>query len=1710
MGYRSLLKILGWLCIVTPSVLVSTASANWTLPDDHNNPQSPFSGCNYDSANLILTCNQQVNLNQGGTLTISTPSLTVNFADNLTLPAGTIVNPDSRPLTINAASISNNNAPLTLNANLVSRGDITLFGNANSNVTGNLQSDTDITLNGISVNGNVQGRNLTFDNGASVLGNAEMSGNISFNQGSLLGSARAGGNVVLNNNSLVRGSVLADGTISLNSGSIDGSATANGTITINNDSRVNASVTSQQAVTINLGSVGGSVTAQSFTMNNSSSVSGNVNVQTTATVNAGSIGGNLDANGNVTVESGGTVGSINSRGTVINRGRVLEYINANVVQNNGQVGQSCNINNNFGPCSVPPGAQLATTWCGDIWQRGETANSFYPPQVNLPEEALGFQLPAQLQPIDYLRRGDFGDVGENYVTNGSTSRIFVDGDLTIQPGRRLNINGPTEDFILVVTGNLTISADVQINGYVYARNITFAPRRCISGFIICFGYEANASITGALTSAGSIVRQGSGGAAHSPTITYRALTRALNGGRFCLNSPRTELAVRYNDGPFLGFAEDSSANRLSVRAINSPGYSTATPALPTNNNGFGTCGYTVLDPTRQQHFEVSNTPQLNFQGSFTVAAWVRPRSRAALMTIGSKNENYEFHIDANGRVNWWWNDRAGNIREFTSTQTVPLNQWSHVVIRYTPGQQTIFINGNATTAALPGGLRLNTQPVQIGSDQNAAGRYFDGFIDDFTIIRGALSNDEVNNLRTQRVSCRRDILVCEATSFDASGDFAQNWEVRAANVNGQVNLPRRVNNQLRLTDAIANQSAVASLRRSFPAQGNLIEVEFTANLFGGSGGDGMALVFSDARAAAVQGGSGGSLGYAPRNDIGQAGFNGAWLGIGFDQFGNFAQPSAAEGRVGGLALPRVETANRISMRGPSYAFVNNSQSPALSPPIGTTSTTRAPNHRYRVRLDTRIEGQALITVQRDTSGTGNNYQTVIDTFNLFTAQPLLQQRLPENLRLSFTASTGGSTNIHEIGNFRVCAERSFVLVPEVDHIRISHPGQQISCESAPLQITACADAQCTSPAVVASSALLQATSPATWSGPSVSGVSGANQAQINFQNGQAVAGLSLVAGGPVDIALSSAAPQPSSPDPLQCFVGGVRGPCRIDFITAGLQFYNPAQPFSTSLGPKTAATDYQVGLRAVETNLQTGACQARVFGNQTINLDFSCADPVSCVVGQHMLVTGMGEPRRIEATDNTIGERYSGTLPVTFNEDGQTTFLINYSDAGSIRLGASLNLPQTGTQPAVTLTGRSSPLVSVPATLALLAPAQGSSFDHNVGRFIAGEPFTLQVEARNASGQVTPNFGREQTPVVPEVSPQRLLRPEGGRFESGLFSTGELTLTAPGRYQSDNAVWNEAGSLVLRAQLPNNRYLAANANIGSEASIGRFYPFGFELDESSLLNACLSDTPFSYLGDPSIEAQYRLQAVNRAGNVLINYTDEPNTNYQARFGFTIMGSDIDDTRLFANPDNTPPDISNAAWSEGELVFNQPSADTPRLLGIQRQASNVEEGPYTGVELGLTVEQNPDNINDIGVFTLDGTVDMIFGRLVLDNLAGPEDETLNIIARVERWDGQRFVRHIADSCTQLTASNFVIGANPSNLNSSILPSAGEQVPLTLGLSSEDFGWSPAGASGEFEFSYQAPVWLRYNWDGSVEQGPSAVATFGQFRGNDRIIFWLERR
>ena len=197
----------------------------------------------------------------------------------------------------------------------------------------------------------------------------------------------------------------------------------------------------------------------------------------------------------------------------------------------------------------------------------------------------------------------------------------------------------------------------------------------------------------------------------------------------------------------VGEVLDSSGSGLHGRAFNNASTSNATPALAADSNGYGTCRYGEFRSANSRYLQINDNNLLDLSGSFTIGIWVRPITRvtgSGLMTILSKDENYEFHINASGFVNWWWQTSAGATREFNSTTAVPLNVWTHVAIRFSPGVQRIFINGIAAgSASFSGTPVVNSDPFQVGQDQGTSGRYFNGALDEVRVYNRALSDAEV-------------------------------------------------------------------------------------------------------------------------------------------------------------------------------------------------------------------------------------------------------------------------------------------------------------------------------------------------------------------------------------------------------------------------------------------------------------------------------------------------------------------------------------------------------------------------------------------------------------------------------------------------------------------------------------------------------------------------------------------------------------------------------------------------------------------------------------------------------------------------------------------------------------------------------------------------------------------------------------------------------
>lgn len=264
-------------------------------------------------------------------------------------------------------------------------------------------------------------------------------------------------------------------------------------------------------------------------------------------------------------------------------------------------------------------------------------------------------------------------------------------------------------------------------------------------------------------------------------------------------------------------------------------------------------------------------------------------------------------------------------------------------------------------------------------------------------------------------------VTCYCDSFNgtnlSSAILNSTWTVSSSGSNNYA--PNFTNNRLRLTSAAQNEATSATLGAVFPAAGNYISVEFRQYAYGGNGADGLAMVLSDSYVTPNPGAYGGSLGYAQKTGIN--GFAGGWLGVGFDEFGNYSNPT--EGRIDGPGYYAGVVAARGSFYNDylhGYPFLGKSKSVAVNNSAGTY---------YQIIVDARNYTAAnhSANVQINTTGCTSDFcptaysslWNVGNIYSLTTTTPI--NAVPDFWKLSFTGSTGSNYNIHELSGLRICA-----------------------------------------------------------------------------------------------------------------------------------------------------------------------------------------------------------------------------------------------------------------------------------------------------------------------------------------------------------------------------------------------------------------------------------------------------------------------------------------------------------------------------------------------------------------------------------------------------------------------------------------------------------------------------------------------------------------
>jgi hypothetical protein len=224
---------------------------------------------------------------------------------------------------------------------------------------------------------------------------------------------------------------------------------------------------------------------------------------------------------------------------------------------------------------------------------------------------------------------------------------------------------------------------------------------------------------------------------------------------------------------------------------------------------------------------------------------------------------------------------------------------------------------------------------------------------------------------------------------------------------------------LRLTSEQDNMAGTAVMDDAFPSsRGITVEFDYAAYggfTYNGSRGDGMTLFLLDGTApSSTVGAPGAGLGYACTSSpvpgpCQRDGVTGGYLGVGFDEFGNFS--SLAGNNTGPGSQP-----GEIVVRGSGSGTTGFRYLTGAPGPGGTVETgSRAGFRKVRLALS-RLNNTLVLNVWSSGDG-GQGWFHAITDFDVEHAAG--QAALPPTLKLGFSASTGLATNIHELRDVQV-------------------------------------------------------------------------------------------------------------------------------------------------------------------------------------------------------------------------------------------------------------------------------------------------------------------------------------------------------------------------------------------------------------------------------------------------------------------------------------------------------------------------------------------------------------------------------------------------------------------------------------------------------------------------------------------------------------------
>ena len=675
------------------------------------------------------------------------------------------------------------------------------------------------------------------------------------------------------------------------------------------------------------------------------------------------------------------------------------------------------------------------------------------------------------------------------------------------------------------------------------------------------------------------------------------------------------------------------------------------------------------------------------------------------------------------------------------------------------------------------------------------------------------------------------------------------------------------------------------------------------------------------------------------------------------------------------------------------------------------------------------------------------------------------------------------------GNTRSCSQ--------IHHIQIEHDGTAILCKPESITIKACTTADCST---LYTGNVVVDLLPTGWIGGD----------QVTISNGSTDFELQILTASTVTLSASNPAPTASENPVYTCINSGPNptgNACNIEFFSSGFVFDVPTQT--------SCATSTNISVQALGTDPATSQCVPLFNGEKNIKAWSTYTSPIDGdTVGTPAIDLTNNLATTTTQTLPTLSAPATDNIALDFDASATATFTVNYPDAGQLSL--NMHFDGTGSEAGLTLLG-SDEFVTVPAKLNVSNPDAASSCisgDATCSPYIAaGNNFNLNVSASCDNGTITPNFRVNGITLT-----SNLIAPAGGINATLAVTSIDLVKADNGNHLLNTQTVNEVGVFTITATPPAT-YLGVplTTTVGTSPNLGRFYPHHFD---TTVTQGCNS---FTYSGQP-----FRVTAT--AMNNLA--TPSQTLNYNGDFAKDTTLSNAGDTNLFAN--NV---ISGGSVASGGQYINgegQTSLITSTTAPFPITYTFTAKDTIPSI---ITLRaRDADTPTATGV--AEGTTQIRSGRARLENVFGPELTALTMPLKIEFYSDNStatltddgFITNTDDTCTTYDATAGALTNYTGNLSTGETTVTGAGT-VSAGTTDITFSAPDAGNEGSvtlllngLSLVNQSPNWLTYNWSVDCDNadgdndittgidaglcGPVGTASFGLYRGDDRIIYWRE--